>query len=80
MDASRGSKIAEDVLRVVAGTAIDKIARLPVEQQRQKPSQWKFPTMPYARGAAPFSGLNFIASKYPCPRARGGAGFLAAQF
>jgi hypothetical protein len=38
-DASRGERIAPDVLRVVAGTALDtgssldKIARLPVEQR-----------------------------------------------
>ena len=40
-DASRGERIAPDVLRVVAGTSldtgspVDKIARLPVEQQRR---------------------------------------------
>src|SRR4051794_7450291 len=40
-DATRGDRIAPDVLRVVAGTALDtgssldKIARLPVEQQRR---------------------------------------------
>jgi ParB family transcriptional regulator, chromosome partitioning protein len=44
-DATRGDRIAPDVLRVVAGTSLDtgasldKIARLPVEQQRRVASR-----------------------------------------
>jgi hypothetical protein len=47
-DATRGECIAEDVLRVVAGTALDKIVRLPVEQQRQlaRRAWWRRPS-PY---------------------------------
>jgi uncharacterized ParB-like nuclease family protein len=52
MDASRGSKISPDVLRVIAGTdldtgaSLDKIARLPVEQQRRVASDMKMADEP----------------------------------